>query len=186
MYSESRKIVLYQQIQLLCKKVFCVTVVKLKEDLGKYFLDIIKVQCWVLCFWRVLEQTATLLCNSLTPYFIASFENDALRQSVNSRIKGKFGHKLWRKKKRGLEKKGNIEHCCTYSWFFPEEILWGKHSDCSEWIQCWLERSRWQLIGCGQIEKNVPVKLIASATSVAVFLYWKFSHENWFASWSLE
>lgn len=100
MYSESRKIVLYQQIQLLYKKVFCVTVVKLKEDLGKYFLDIIKVQCWVLFFWRVLEQTATLLCNSLTPYFIASFESDVLRQSVNSRIKGKFGHKLWRKKKK--------------------------------------------------------------------------------------
>lgn len=75
MYSESMKIVLYQQTQLLYEKVFCVTVVKAKEELRKYFLDFIIVQSWVLFLWRVLEQTATLLYNSWIPYFVASFKN---------------------------------------------------------------------------------------------------------------
>lgn len=44
MYSESMKIVLYQQTQLLYEKVFCVTVVKAKEELRKYVLDFIIVQ----------------------------------------------------------------------------------------------------------------------------------------------
>lgn len=87
-----------------------------------------------------------------------------------SRIKGKIQAYITLKKKitEGKEK--------YWTMLYVLLILCGKRFcegslNCAKWKQCWLGRSRWQLIGSGQTEKkNVPSKLIASATSVAAFL----------------
>lgn len=118
----------------------------------------------------MLEQTASLLFSSLIPFFITSFKNDTPYQIYDFRNKRKKSgiHYFL---KRELEKKEGVGHCCMYSWFFVGRgVVREVCLDCAKWKQCWLGRSRWQLIGSGQTGKTVPSKLIGSATSVAAFL----------------
>lgn len=58
--------------------------------------------------------------------------------------------------------------------------------DRANWKECWLGRSRWQLIGSGQAEKKCPQQVNSLSHICCCFFIGNFHMKTRFASWSLE